>query len=143
MKKTYLDYVDRYEISCDEEHYLHRKGSDQYPACRRLHLKAEDVDDWEEILIADIPPYTKAQYKAKVVELIRERYDIDKEMEIQRELLKAMLTPAPMSADDADTPDAAIDAAVAVTNFNAYNDYVEECKHRAKDPALHRGRIDV
>ena len=109
MKKTYLDFVDRYELSCTEEYYLHRKGSELYPACRRLHVKADEVDDWEEILIADIPPYTKAQYRALVVELIRERYDFDKEFEIQRELLEilrelldTLLNPQPMTLEATD-----------------------------------------
>lgn len=134
MEKTYLDFVDRYELSCTEEYYLHRKGSEEYPACRRLQVKADEVDDFEEILIADIPPYTKAQYKALVVELIRERYDIDKEFEIQRELLEilrklldTLLNPQPMTLEATDpTPG-------IIADFNAYNAYVEECKLRARE----------
>ncbi len=132
MKKTYLDFVDRYELSCTEEYYLHRKGSELYPACRRLHVKAEEVDDWEEILIADIPPYTKAQYRALVVELIRKRYDVDKEFEIQRELLDALLNPQPMTLEATD-PEAATPTPGIISDFNAYNAYVEECKLRAKE----------
>ena len=132
MKKTYLDFVDRYELSCTEEYYLHRKGSEEYPACRRLQVKAEEVDDWEEIAIADIPPYTKAQYRAQVVALIRERYDVDKEFEIQRELLDALLNPQPMTLEATD-PEAATPTPGIIADFNAYNAYVEECKLRAKE----------
>lgn len=132
MKKTYLDFVDRYELSCTEEYYLHRKGSELYPACRRLHVKADEVDDWEEILIADIPPYTKAQYRALVVELIRKRYDVDKEFEIQRELLDALLNPQPMTLEATD-PEATTPTPGIIADFNAYNAYVEECKLRAKE----------
>ena len=139
MKKTYLDFVDRYELSCTEEYYLHRKGSELYPACRRLHVKADEVDDWEEILIADIPPYTKAQYRALVVELIRERYDFDKEFEIQRELLEilrelldTLLNPQPMTLEATD-PEATTPTPGIIADFNAYNAYVEECKLRAKE----------
>lgn len=132
MKKTYLDFIDRYELSCTEEYYLHRKGSEEYPACRRLHVKAEEVDEWEEIPIADIPPYTKAQYRALVVELIRKRYDVDKEFEIQRELLDALLNPQPMTLDATDTEATASTPGI-IADFNAYNTYVEECKLRAKE----------
>lgn len=131
MEKIYLPDVDRYEISCTKEYYLHEIGSDQYPACRRLRLKSSDVDNWEEVLITDIPPYTKEQYKAKVVELIRERYDINKEMEIRREMLDALFNPAPMSADAGATD--------IVVEFNTYNDYVEECKRRAKVMLMKKG----
>lgn len=67
-------------------------------------------------------------YKAKVVELIRERYDINKEMEIQREMLDALLNSAPTDVDDTDAGTTDV-----VVNFNVYNDYVEECKRRAKE----------
>lgn len=138
MKKIYLPDVDRYEISCTEEYYLHEIGSEDYPEMRKARIKAADVDRWEEVLIANIPPYTKEQYKAKVVELIRERYDINKEMEIQREMLDALLNPTPMSADDTDA--GITDVA---SNFNVYNDYVEECKRRAKEMLSETNATDL
>lgn len=134
MEKIYLPDVDRYEISCTKEYYLHEIGSEDYPEIRKARVKAVDVDRWEEVLIADIPPYTKEQYKAKVVELIRERYDINKEMEIQREMLDALLNPAPMGVDDTDAGTTDV-----VVEFNVYNDYVEECKRRAKELLMEKG----
>lgn len=132
MKKTYLDFIDRYKLSCTEEYYLHRKGSEDYPECRILRVKAEEVDEWEEIAIADIPPYTKAQYRAQVVALIRERYDVDKEFEIQRELLDTLLNPQPMTLEASDAG-AATPTPDIIADFNAYNAYVEECKLRARE----------
>lgn len=65
-------------------------------------------DAYEEVPRNSIPSYTKADYKAKVVELVRERYDQDDECAILRQR---------------DTkPD----------EFAAYNAYVEQCKLNAK-----------
>ena len=72
-----------------------------------------------------------SRYKAKVVELIRERYDIDKEFEIQRELLRVML-PAPATLDeDGAGHTAPVDPDAAIAAFRTYDAYVVTCKLRA------------
>lgn len=132
MKKEYIESVDRYAISCDNDHYLHRIGSQEYPKIRHTRVAPDDIDNWEEIPVADFPAYTVDQYKAKVVELIRERYDVDKEFEIQCEMLCAML-PAPATLDDENGAGhtAPVDPDAAIAAFRTYNAYVDNCKLRA------------
>lgn len=93
-------------IDTDADHILHRIGSDDYSEIRRAMVKAPD--EWEEVAVADIPPYPKAQYDAEVERLIAERYSHGKEIEINREH---------------DTKP---------ERFAEYMAYVEECKVRAK-----------
>ncbi|MBD5258985.1 MAG: hypothetical protein HDS52_09950 [Barnesiella sp.] len=131
MKKEYIESVDRYAISCDNGHYLHRIGSQEYPKMRRTRVAPDDIDNWEEIPVADFPVYTVDQYKAKVVELIRERYDIDKEFEIQREMLCAMLPELATLSDDGAGHTAPVDPAAAIAAFRTYDAYVADCKLRA------------
>lgn len=95
------------EISTDSEHILHRIGSEDYTEIRKTTTL--NPNEWEEIAVADIPPYTKGEYKAKIVELIRRRYDQDDETGILRQRDSK--------------PD----------EFAEYNAYVEQCKLMAKD----------
>ena len=109
MKKTYNDKYNSYHLDTDgDEFILHRIGSDSYSHIHRAYVPSADNDNWEEIAIADIPSYTQADYKAKVVELIRQRYSIDDETAILRQR---------------DTKP---------EEFAAYNTYAEECKAEAR-----------
>ena len=109
MKKTYNDKYNSYHLDTDgDEFILHRIGSDSYSHIRHADVPSADIDNWEEIAIADIPNYTQADYKAKVVELIRQRYSIDDETAILRQR---------------DTKP---------EEFDAYNTYAEECKAKAR-----------
>lgn len=96
-----------YALDTDAEHILHRIGSDDYSEIRRATVKDPEV--WEEIAVADIPPYTKAQYDAEVERLIAEKYSHGKEIEVNREH---------------DTKP---------ERFAEYLAYIEECKVRAKE----------
>lgn len=72
-----------------------------------VDVTVSNPDDWEEVPRDSVPPYRKAEYKAKIVALIRRRYDQDDENGILRQR---------------DTkPD----------EFAAYNAYVEQCKTEA------------
>ena len=109
MKKTYNDKYNSYHLDTDgDEFILHRIGSDSYSHIHHAVVPSADIDNWEEIAIADIPSYTQADYKAKVVELIRQRYSIDDETAILRQR---------------DTKP---------EEFAAYNTYAEECKAEAR-----------
>ena len=109
MKKTYNDKYNSYHLDTDgDEFILHRIGSDSYSHIRHAVVPSADIDNWEEIAIADITSYTQADYKAKVVELIRQRYSIDDETAILRQR---------------DTKP---------EEFDAYNTYAEECKAEAR-----------
>ena len=117
MNKTYREDLNVWIVSTDNTHILHFKGSDSYSPIKRL--TTANPEDWEEIEIGDIPPYTIAEYNAKVAELIHERYDSDKEMS----LINNMMEAEPTEAHKAE--------------YSAYQAYRAECKQRAKDPALY------
>ena len=109
MKKTYNDKYNSYHLDTDSDEFiLHRIGSDSYSHIRHADVPSADIDNWEEIAIADIPSYTQDDYKAKVIELIRHRYSIDEEIAILRQR---------------DTKP---------EEFAAYNTYAEECKTEAR-----------
>lgn len=126
------------DLRCGAGFILHRIGSEEYPEIRRTRVPAADAGNWEEIAVADMPPYTKAQYRAKVVELIRERYDANKEFELQRQLLEALLNPEAATLDE--TGEATQPA--AVTDFRRYSDYVQQCKERAAEILAKGGITD-
>lgn len=117
MNKTFKDNINAWELSTDPDHILHRIGNDDYSTIRRAIVT--DPDEWEDVPVEDIPPYTIAEYNAKVAELIHERYDADKEMS----LINNMMEAEPTEAHKAE--------------YSAYQAYRAECKLKAKDPALY------
>lgn len=118
MQKTYKENINMWQLDTDQVHILHKIGSDDYTEIR--HTMAKNPGAWEEIAVADIPPYTKAEYDAKVAELIHARYDVDKEMS----LINNMMESEPTEAHK--------------TEYYEYQAYRAECKQRAKDPELYK-----
>ena len=84
MNKTYREDLNVWIVSTDNDHILHFKGSDNYNPIRKL--TTANPEDWEEIAIEDIPPYTNAEYAAKVSELIHQRYSLDDEIALRANL---------------------------------------------------------
>lgn len=123
MNKTYREDLNVWILSTDDNHILHSKGNDSYNPIRKL--ATANPEDWEEIAVDDIPPYTIAEYNAKVAELIHERYDADKEMS----LINNMMEAEPTEAHKAE--------------YRAYQAYRAECKQRAKDPSLYVKAEDI
>ena len=123
MNTQYREDLNVWIVSTDNTHILHFKGSDSYSPIKRL--TTANPEDWEEIEIGDIPPYTIAEYNAKVAELIHERYDSDKEMS----LINNMMEAEPTEAHKAE--------------YRAYQAYRAECKLKAKDPSLYVKAEDV
>ena len=114
-------------LDTDKAHILHRIGSQDYTKIH--HATVKDPDAWEEIAVENIPPYTKAEYDAKVAELVRERYTADEEFAIQRKMLYVMLNPEIMPLDaDSDGSDATTTSEKAIKEYSTYNAYVEQCK---------------
>ncbi len=107
-----------------EHGYIHKKSTDKYFK-KGVMLPNDSLDDFEEV--DERPPYTKAQYDAKVAEMVRERYSASEEFAMQRKAINAVSSPAVTDADDS-----------AMEEYEAYNAYVEQCKQRAKDPGLYR-----
>lgn len=95
-------------------------------AKRQGCLPTMSADDFEEL--DERPAYTKEQYDEKVAELIRERYTASEEFALQRKMINASNTSAPLSDEK---------SLKAISEYDAYNLFVEECKERAKDPALY------
>lgn len=111
----------------DKANILHRVGSAEYPEIRRTTVRAEEASAWEEI---EQPAFTKAEYDAKVAELIRERYTADEEFALKSKMLAAILHPDAAVINEDGQPK-------AVSQFDAFLTYREECLQRAKDPALY------
>ena len=99
---------DMVRLDVPDTHILHRIGSDSYSHIRHADVPAADVDNWEEIPVADIPTRTKAEYDAEVERLIARRYSYGKEIEVNRE--------RDLHPD----------------RYAAYLAYIDECKAEAK-----------
>ena len=84
MNKTFKDNINAWELSTDPDHILHRIGNDDYSTIRRAIVT--DPDEWEDIPVEDIPPYTNAEYAAKVSELIHQKYSLDDEIALYANL---------------------------------------------------------
>jgi len=109
----------------DKDNALHLKGSENYTKGGRATILASQVSHWEE---TEMPAYTKAEYDAKVAELVRERYSESEEFALQRKAINAAFSPSTLSSDSSG----------ALEEYATYNSYVEECKARAKDAGLYK-----
>lgn len=98
---------------------IHRIGSDAYGSKITL-LNGDTASSFEEV--DEVPRYTKAEYDAKVAELVRRRYTDNEEFALQRKMLNTLLSPATLSEDAAES---------AADEYAEYNAYVEQCKVRA------------
>lgn len=99
--------------------YLHKIGTDTYVK-KCILLPNLSVEDYEEV--GSIPPYTKDEYDKKVAELVRERYSADEEFAIQRKMINSLTEPD----------------SKAVKAYNIYNEFVNECKEKAKNAELYQ-----
>lgn len=111
MEKTYKPNLDMYAVDTDDDHILHRIGSDDYTEIR--HIMTKDPDAWEELTDAEVEAAVKTaeantEYAAEVERLIRQRYSVSAEFAILRQREAK--------------PD----------EFATYNAFAEQCKVRAK-----------
>lgn len=121
----------KFDVISDREGYkVIRRGHDLTEARSSLSLlPGESADDFEEIEPQEEPPYTAQERKARIVALIRERYDESDEFALQRKMLAAMLHPEAMTLDECDGSEPQTPS--VVEEFETYNAFVEECKARA------------
>lgn len=126
-------------LQAEEGYLLRRIGAEPHTTITRTTVKADQLAQWEEVPAGQVPVYTKAEYDAKVSEMVRQRYSADEEFAIQRKLIGAMLNPTAMSIGEDDQPS----TPGAIEEFNAYNTYVEQCKARAKDHVLYTRTDDT
>lgn len=114
MERTYKENINMWELAAGQGHILHKVGSGEFPEMRRVLVKPSEVDMYEEVAVADIPPYTEAQYAAEVERLIRERYSVADELA----LINNVMSGATQERQ---------------AEYAAYQDYRAECKARAKE----------
>lgn len=112
MKKIYRESINMWALDAEDGYILHRKGNGDYLEIR--HTTVREPEAYEEIAVADIPPYTESEYKAKVEELIRERYTASDEFALINNVM-AGVTEKRQS------------------EYAEYQAYREECKRRAKE----------
>ena len=105
--------------------YLHKIGTDTYVKSLVI-AKGDSAALYEEV--DELPPYTKAEYDAKVAEMVRQRYSDSEEFAIQRKVINSLLSPMTLSADSAEK---------VMTEYADYNNYVQQCKADAKNPELY------
>lgn len=117
------------EIWTNAAHVIRKKGDKDPTDIRRRRINVDELDQWEEIAVSDIPPYTKSEYDKKVAEFVREKYTADEEFALQRKVINATMSPETISEDAT--------ANKVLSEYQAYNSYVQECKERAKDAALY------
>lgn len=112
MKKTYRESVNMWALDADDGYILHRKGEGDYPEIH--HTTVRDPEAYEEVAMEDIPLYTESEYKAKVEELIRERYSASDEFA----LINNVMSGATEKRQ---------------SEYAEYQAYREACKARAKE----------
>lgn len=108
---------------------VRRRGSAESGWSRMSLLPGETTGDFEEIEPQEEPPYSEEERKARIVALIRERYDESDEFALQRKMLAAMLHPEVMTLDECNCTETQTPS--VVEEFETYNAFVEECKARA------------
>ena len=91
---------------------IHKKGTEVYRSNWTM-LPGETIDMYEEVF--EKPPYTEAEYKQKVAELIHERYGADEETSLINNML-----------EDNPTED-------HIAEYRAYQAYRAECKAKARE----------
>lgn len=111
-------------LEASEGMSLRRKGSTDYSVMTKVAILKDKIDEWEEVSVESIENAQREQeqeqlYKKRVVELIREKYDEDDEAGLKRKML------AMNWVDDER-------AKKILTEFQEFDDFVEECKVKAK-----------
>lgn len=118
--------IEKFQVFSTDCKYVHRIGTDTYFK-RGTILKNDTEASFEEV--DEIPAYTKAEYDAKVAQLVRERYSDSEEFAILRKAINAAFSPSVANAEQ------------AMSEYQAYNAYVDECKAKAKDPELYKTEV--
>ncbi len=117
--------IENKQVFSTNDKMVHRLGTESY-FIRGTVLTDDTVEMFEEVDV--VPAYTKAQYDAKVAELVRSRYSASEEFALQRKAINAAIMPATLTADVAER---------VMDEYAAYNVYVEQCKEEAKATELY------
>lgn len=127
-------------IECKNDYFLRRKGSEDVTDNHSAIVKADKVDQWEEVELAPALASKEAadleqQYKEDVVDRIRTKYSADDERAILRKMI-AVSVPAVAMLDAEGDSVAAHDPAAVVAEFLEYDKFAEQCKAEAKERFL-------
>lgn len=98
------------QVYSTADKHIHRIGTDVYFK-KSFVLPKDTIDDFEEV--DELPKYTEEEYKAKVRELIAQRYSIEDEI--------ALINNSRIGNER------------HLTEYNEYLDYRNECKLKAKE----------
>lgn len=105
---------DKFREIAATEGYLHRVGDSNYSEVKRaILLPNETIETYEEVM--ELPKYTEAEYKAKVKELIAEKYSIEDEIA----LINNMNVKDPKDEH--------------IIEYDEYMTFRDECKNKAKE----------
>ena len=96
-------------------------------ACAKSHmaLPGDTVDSFEEL--EAVPAYTKAEYDAKVAEMVAARYPASEEAALHRKMINAMRTAAKARTDEQQR---------AIDEYEVYDAFVEQCKADAPEAIM-------
>ena len=136
MEKRFIESFGTWELTAAEGCKLVAVAEPDVAIGSFLRCNQDSIPLYMERPKAEISGISKAQRDEMTDSLVRERYTDSKEFAIQRKMLNALIKMLnalmqPMTLCDEDSADNAAE------EYAAYNAYVEECKTRAKDPALY------
>ncbi len=111
------------EIS-SQDGYIHKIGTEVY---FKRSVIADSINNYEEV--TEIPKYTIQEYKERVRELVKERYNVEDEIAILANINSPMI----LSEDKVEE---------YRTEYLDYQSYREQCKIQAKE-ILNNGKANV
>lgn len=125
MEKTYKLNLNMWALATDGNHILHKIDNVDYPVIRRTIVKAEDIDRWEELTVAEWEERKQAQERAEkyagmLAAAVHERYSVDDEI-----ALRANIDAPELAADEEK-------ASAVAEEWAAYQAYRAECKERVR-----------
>ena len=135
MEKRFIESSGLWELTAAEGCKLVAVAEPDAAIGSFLRCNQDSIPLYMERPKAEISGISKAQRDEMTARLVRERYTDSEEFAIQRKMLNALMQP--MTLCDEDSADNAAE------EYAAYNAYVEECKARAKDPALYATPIPL
>ncbi len=116
-------------IEAEEGYFLaNENGPEPDSPIRRACVPADSVGQWSERPLSELPPYTEAEYAAKVSELIHRRYSVDDEIA----LLANSQCPALLADEDA--------AEAFRQEYADYQSYRARCKAEAREALAGGGK---
>lgn len=61
MQKVFKPIFNMWALETDQDHILHKIDSDNYTVIRHVHVTDEQLSQWEEISVSEIPPQSEEE----------------------------------------------------------------------------------